>query len=79
MKKPQLLVREVDTQLVAALKRRAVAYGRSAEAKHRTILENTLRGPRRIPLSEAFMKIPPYGEDADFERCDDSSSPDAFT
>jgi plasmid stability protein len=40
---PQLRVRDVPQDVVEALKRRAVAHGRSAEAEHRTILEETLR------------------------------------
>lgn len=40
---PQLLVRRVPEELVEALKRRAAAHGRSAEAEHRIILEETLR------------------------------------
>ena len=40
--KKQLLVREVDEELVKALKKRAVANGRSTEAEHRMILELSL-------------------------------------
>jgi antitoxin FitA len=39
---PQLLVRNVPREVVDALKRRASSHGRSAEAEHRAILENTL-------------------------------------
>ena len=39
----QLLVRQVEEALVEALKRRAAAHHRSAEAEHRAILENVLR------------------------------------
>ncbi len=39
----QLLVRQVDEVLVEALKRRAAAHHRSAEAEHRAILESALR------------------------------------
>lgn len=38
----QLLVRDVDEDLVAALKRRAASHGRSAEAEHRAILGENL-------------------------------------
>ena len=79
MKKPQLLVREVDPDLVNELKKRAVANGRSAEAEHRKILEEALTRPRRIPLSEALLKIPNYGEYADFERRDEDGPTDAFS
>lgn len=39
---PQLTVRKVSAELVAALKRRAGAHGRSAEAEHREILRAAL-------------------------------------
>jgi plasmid stability protein len=41
-----LLVRGIDEALVRALKERAVAHGRSAEAEHREILAAALRRPR---------------------------------
>ena len=78
MKKQQLLVREVDATLVAELKKRAVANGRSAESEHRLILEAALRGTNRLSLSEALMKIPNFGEDSDFERRDENGSADVF-
>ena len=42
----QLLVRDVPQDVVEALKRRAAEHGRSAEAEHRVILEQTLRAGR---------------------------------
>jgi len=38
----QLTVRNIAGQLVRALKQRAAAHGRSAEAEHREILRQTL-------------------------------------
>jgi hypothetical protein len=38
-----LVVRKLDAELVARLKERARAHGRSAEAEHREILEEALR------------------------------------
>jgi len=76
--KKQLLVREVDEALVKALKQRAVENGRSTEAEHRMILEKALRGPKKISLVEALQKIPPYGEDGDFERRDQDGVSDVF-
>jgi plasmid stability protein len=38
----QLLVRNLPDDVVAALKRRAAAKGRSVEAEHRAILEESL-------------------------------------
>jgi plasmid stability protein len=43
---PQLLVRDVPQEVVEALKRRAAEHGRSAEAEHRVIWEETLRAGR---------------------------------
>ena len=42
----QLLVRGIPQDVVEALKRRAAARGRSAEAEHRAILEETLKPGR---------------------------------
>ena len=39
-----LHVRNLDDELVAKLKRRAVRHGRSAEAEHREILRQALSG-----------------------------------
>jgi len=43
----QLLVRDIPRDIVEALKARAAAHGRSAEAEHRLILEQALRVGRR--------------------------------
>ena len=40
----QLTVRNVKEQIVRALKQRAAAHGRSAEAEHRDILRKALLG-----------------------------------
>jgi len=42
----QLLVRDVPQDVVEALKQRAAKHGRSAEAEHRSILEEALRADR---------------------------------
>jgi plasmid stability protein len=42
----QLIVRDLDEDVVTALKARAARNGRSAEAEHRRILEAALRGER---------------------------------
>ena len=64
-----LVVRNVDEKLARALKQRAAAYGRSAEAqncqtRHREILKAVLQ---RRPLAEVLASMPEVGEDADFE------------
>jgi antitoxin FitA len=63
-----LLVRGVDEELVRALKERAGAHGRSAEAEHREILAAALARPRRRSFAEVLAAIPAVGTDADFER-----------
>ena len=65
---PDLLVRGVDETLVKALKARAGANGRSAEAEHREILAEALARPRRRSLGEVLALMPDVGTDADFER-----------
>jgi plasmid stability protein len=47
----QLLVRDVPDRVITALKRRAKEHGRSAEAEHRTILQETL-----APAAEDFWE-----------------------
>ena len=63
-----LLVRGVDEKLVRALKERAGAHGRSAEAEHRAILAAALARPRRRSFAEVLASMPPVGRDADFAR-----------
>jgi plasmid stability protein len=63
-----LLVRGVDEELVRALKERAGAHGRSAEAEHREILAAALARPRRRSFAEVLASMPDVGTDADFER-----------
>jgi antitoxin FitA len=65
-----LLVRGVDDEVVRALKERAGAHGRSAEAEHRAILAAALARPRRRTLAEVLASMPDVGVDADFERVD---------
>ena len=63
-----LLVRGVDEALVRALKQRAGAHGRSAEAEHREITAAALQRPRKRSFAEALVSIPAVGIDSDFER-----------
>ena len=66
-----LIVRNLDPDIVAALKRRATQHGRSAEAEHRVLLETALLQPRRRSFAQALAAIPNVGRDEDFERIDD--------
>lgn len=63
-----LLVRGVDDTMVKALKERAGANGRSAEAEHRAILASALTRPRRRSFAQVLASMPNVGMDADFER-----------
>jgi antitoxin FitA len=63
-----LLVRGVDEEIVRALKERAGAHGRSAEAEHREILVAALLRPRKRSFAEVLASMPEAGTDADFER-----------
>ena len=65
---PDLLVRGVDEELVRALKERAGAHGRSAEAEHRAILAAALARPKRRSFAEVLTSMPAVGLEADFER-----------
>jgi plasmid stability protein len=71
---PDLLVRGVDEKLVRALKERAGAHGRSAEAEHRAILAEALARPRRRTFAEVLASMPEVGRDADFERVDSAGA-----
>ena len=70
-----LLVRGLDDGVVRALKARAGAHGRSAEAEHREILTAALARPQRRSLAEVLSSMPDVGRDADFERQRDSGEP----
>ena len=70
-----LIVRGVDETLVRALKARAGASGRSAEAEHRAILADVLMGPKRRTLAELLLAMPNVGEDSDFERVQSDGEP----
>ncbi len=53
-----LIVRGVDGDLIARLKQRAAAHGRSAEAEHRDILHRTLtEGSPEMPFGALRGKI----------------------
>jgi antitoxin FitA len=54
----QLVVRNLEEELVAKLKLRAAAHGRSAEAEHREILRAALnQGPRRRSFRELAARV----------------------
>ena len=68
----QLIVRNLDPAVVAALQRRAAANGRSAEAEHREILRTVLM-PESAggTLKQLLLEMPDVGGDDDFARARD--------
>ncbi len=73
-----LLVRNIDEEVVKALKARAGKHGVSAEAEHRLILEAALVVPGRKSFYEVLMAIPNVGQDADFARSGNDETADVF-
>ncbi|MCB9675386.1 MAG: DNA-binding protein [Alphaproteobacteria bacterium] len=68
----QLIVRNLEDDIVEALKARAAEHGRSAEAEHREILRTALLGPTAgKSLWEWLAAMPDDGHDEDFERLDE--------
>jgi len=63
-----LVVRNVEEDVAAALKQQAAAHGHSMEAEHREILRAALQRPKRRSFVEVLLSMPNVGEDADFER-----------
>ena len=63
-----LIVRNLEDEIVQALKQRAAQHGRSAEAEHRAILEAALIKTRRRSLAEVLASMPNVGRDEDFAR-----------
>ena len=73
-----LIVRNIDDEVVKALKARAGLMGNSAEAEHRKILEEVLLRPKKRSIAEVLKDIPPVGKDSDFERLQDEGDADVF-
>jgi antitoxin FitA len=73
-----LTVRNVDDDIVKALKLRAGASGISAEAEHRRILKMALLTPKKRTFSEALIGIPNVGSDTDFDRAQDDEGNNVF-
>jgi plasmid stability protein len=67
----QLVVRNLDDDLVRALRDRAARHGRSAEAEHREILREALRQEPEEDPKAVLAEMPTVGEDADFARLSD--------
>jgi len=63
----QLIVRNIEEEVVEALRLRAAQHGRSAEAEHRELLRAALSKRPAINLKEHLLAMPDAGEDGDFE------------
>jgi plasmid stability protein len=63
----QLIVRNIEEEVVEALKLRAAQHGRSAEAEHRELLRQALLKQPSASLKQHLMAIPDAGADVDFE------------
>ena len=62
-----LVVRNLDPEIVQALKERAAQNGVSAEAEHRAILKSALSRPRKRTFNEVLASMLNVGLDSDFE------------
>ena len=65
---PQLLVRDLDEDIVIALKRSAATNGRSTEAEHREILRaHLIARPKRRSFKEVLAEMPYFDDDTLFD------------
>ena len=71
----QLIVRNLDPRVVAALKARAARRGRSAEAEHRAILEHALLGAAPEQDFKAYLRSMPAGVGLRLSRSRDRGRP----
>jgi plasmid stability protein len=69
-----LIVRNVNEDIIKALKARAGRHGVSAEAEHRKILAQALVKPRKRSFVEAIAAMPNVGKDSDFKRVQDNNN-----
>jgi plasmid stability protein len=75
----QLIVRQLEPEVVRALRERATRARRSAEAEHRHILRQALLGGRaKRSLKELLLAMPEAGDDRDFRRPKDRGRPVAL-
>ena len=75
-RKAQLIVRNLDPRIVAALRTRAARSGRSMEAEHRELLKLSLQpSRRRTSFKEWLGRMPDVGTDRDFARARSKGRP----
>ena len=70
---PQLLVRDIESAVVAKLRKSAAAQGVSVEEAHRRLLRASLLGDQPSPQDDflAYLRGIPTGEAIDFPRATD--------
>ena len=73
-----LVVRNIDDEIVKALKEKAGRSGHSAEAEHRLILASVLIMPKKRSFTEIISNMPNVGKDSDFERLEESEDVSVF-
>ncbi len=73
-----LVVRNIDDDIVKALKAQAGLHGVSAEAEHREILKSALMKPAKKSVYDVLKSIPSVGKDSDFERKQNDEGSDVF-
>ena len=65
----QLLVRDLENEVIQALKQRAAREGTSVEETHRRLLREALLKDRPVmSFKEALLLMPDDGDDAAFVR-----------
>ena len=67
----QLLVRDLEPEVVVALRAQAAKHRRSVEAEHRAILRQVLLPAKS--LMQHLREMPPGLDDADFEHREEAS------
>ena len=73
-----LIVRNIEEEIVKALKSRSGKHGISAEEEHRRILRRALLEPRQKSFAEAIASMPDVGTDEDFARVQGEDPSDVF-
>lgn len=75
----QLVVRNIEPEIVEALRQRAAAANISAEEQHRRLLREALARPRKLTFEELILSMPNGGRDEDFARdYEQTMRPDPF-
>ncbi len=75
----QLVVRNIEPEIVEALKQRAAAANISAEEQHRRLLREALGRTRKLTFEELILSMPNVGRDEDFARdYEQTMRPDPF-